>query len=93
MKHSNRFIFGSLTFALTMVLLWSCVQPSGTVQEPLTSLDKEIEEIRPGILEGYLPHEKMPNSLLLVSPPPEEGSAALELDMDAAKRELEALEI
>ena len=86
MKHSYRVMFRSLTFVLTMVLLWSCVQPSDTVQETLTSLDKEIKEIRPGILEGYLPHEKMPNSLLLVSPPPEEGSAALELDMEIATK-------
>jgi acid phosphatase (class A) len=75
-----------MTFALTLVLLGSCVQPSQTVQTPLTSLDKEINEVRPGILEGYLAPENLPNSLLLIPPPPEEGSAAWELDMEMAAK-------
>jgi acid phosphatase (class A) len=48
------------------------------------SLSKELSEISPGILEGYLSKEDIPNSLALVPPPPEEGSAAFLLDQDVA---------
>jgi acid phosphatase (class A) len=81
MKQSKRAMSGSLTFVLAVVLLGSCAS-----SKTLTSLDKEIKEIRPGILEGYLPLQEMPNSLLLVPPPPEEGSAAWELDMEMAAK-------
>jgi acid phosphatase (class A) len=63
----------------------SCGRQDMKVPEVMTSLDKEIKEIRPGILEGYLDPEEMPNSLLLVPPPPEEGSAAWQLDMEIAE--------
>lgn len=86
MKKTMSVMFRSVTFVLILVLVWSCVQPSETKLAPQTSLDKEISEIRPGILQGYLPPENMPNSLLLVSPPPEEGSAAWELDMEMAAK-------
>jgi len=85
MKHSKKALFGSMTFVLAMVLLGSCVQPT-TEKAALTSLDKELKEIRPGYLEGYLPPEQMPNSLLLIPPPPEEGSAAYALDMEMAAK-------
>ena len=64
-----------------LILAGSCTPRTGGEQVLLTSLDKEIKEIRPGILEGYLPPEDLPNSLQLVPPPPEEGSAEWELDM------------
>lgn len=85
MKQKKRVLIGSTIFALAMVLAWSCVQTT-IEQAPLTSLDKELKEIRPGILEGYLSPEEMPNSLLLVPPPPEEGSAAYALDLEEAAR-------
>jgi acid phosphatase (class A) len=49
-------------------------------------LSQEIQEVRPGILEGYLAMEELPNSLLLLPAPPEEGSAAWELDMEIASK-------
>ena len=88
MVHSKKAILRSLTIAMTMLLLWSCGPQTTQTSEAPTSLSKEIKEVRPGILEGYLAFEEMPNSLLLVPPPPEEGSAALELDMEAAKAEI-----
>jgi len=69
-------LFGALLLALFLILSGSC--------KPLTSLDKEIQEVRPGILEGYLAMDEMPNSLFIVPPPPEEGSAAWKLDMEKA---------
>ena len=45
-----------------------------------------VPEIAPGILEGYLPHTALPNSMAVLPPPPAKGSAALALDLDIAKR-------
>jgi len=80
MNRPARAMFGSITIVLVFILAGSSLQSC----KPLTSLDKEIREISPGILEGYLPMDEMPNSLLLVPPPPEEGSAAWDLDMEMA---------
>lgn len=51
-----------------------------------TSLTKEIEEIHPGILQGYLSEEEIPDSLKLVAAPPEAGSAAFKLDQKIANK-------
>ena len=45
-----------------------------------------IREIRPGILEGYLKPETLPNSAALLPPPPADGSAAHELDLTISRR-------
>jgi acid phosphatase (class A) len=68
------------------VLMLSCTQQTATDQQPVTSLSKEIKEIHEGILEGYLSKDEIPNSLKLVPPPPEEGSAAFQLDHEIAAK-------
>ena len=68
------------TAIVLSVLMLSCTQ------QPVTSLSKEIKEIGHGILEGYLSKEEIPNSLKLVPPPPEEGSAAFQLDQEIAEK-------
>ncbi len=68
------------TSIVLSVLMLSCTQ------QPITSLSKEIKEISPGILEGYLSKEEIPNSLMLIPPPPEEGSAAFQLDQEIAAK-------
>jgi len=65
------------------LLTTSCVQQTAQ-EKPITSISKEIPEISKGILKGYLSEEELPNSLKLVSPPPEEGSAAYALDQEMA---------
>jgi acid phosphatase (class A) len=45
-----------------------------------------VPEIRPGLLQGYLPRDAVPNSLALLPPPPAAGSAAFALDEDVARR-------
>lgn len=67
-----------------LVLMFSCTQQAAKEQQVLTSLSKDIKEIHEGILEGYLSKEEVPNSLKLVPPPPEEGSAAFMLDQEMA---------
>ena len=75
-----------LTAIVLSVIMWSCTQQTTTHQQAVTSLSKEIKEISPGILEGYLSKEEIPNSLKLVPPPPEEGSAAFMLDQEIAAK-------
>jgi acid phosphatase (class A) len=73
------------TLAIFVALITgACVQQPALKEKPLTSLSKEIKEIRPGILEGYLGQDEYPNSLSLLPPPPEEGSAAYALDQEKA---------
>jgi len=57
---------------------------NGCATEEKTSDLATLKEIRPGILQGYLSGEELPNSLKLVSPPPEEGSTAFQLDQEIA---------
>jgi acid phosphatase (class A) len=72
-----------LPFLFVFIATSSCVQTS-TQEKPQTSLTLELTELHPGILEGYLSEEELPNSLLLVSPPPKEGSAAYAHDQEMA---------
>lgn len=51
---------------------------------------QQVKEIMPGLLEGYLSREELPNSIALVPPPPEIGSAGYALDQDFAKRAVES---
>ena len=71
---------------LLLLLLWSCNLQTNQSEQPATSLSREIKEVRPGILEGYLSQSEFPNSLMLVPPPPEEGSKAYELDLEFAAK-------
>jgi len=80
-------VFSRLQFITAIVLsviMLSCTQQAVKDQQPITSLSKEIKEIHEGILQGYLSEEEIPNSLQLVPPPPEEGSAAFQLDQEMA---------
>jgi acid phosphatase (class A) len=51
---------------------------------------EQVKEIMPGLLQGYLSKEEIPNSLALIPPPPEEGSVAFALDQEYAKKALES---
>ena len=72
------------TAIVLSVALLSCTQQTAKDQQPITSLSKEIKEVHPGILEGYLSKEDIPNSLKLVPPPPQKGSVAFQLDQEIA---------
>jgi acid phosphatase (class A) len=47
-----------------------------------------MSELRPGYLVGYLATKELPNSLVLLPPPPATGSSALALDEDISRRSL-----
>ena len=74
------------TAIVLSVVILSCTQQTAKDQQAGTSLSKEIKEIHEGILEGYLSKEEMANSLKLIPPPPEEGSAAFMLDQEIAAK-------
>lgn len=57
------------------------------------SLEKQgkpqtVPEIHPGILQGYLPVEMLPDSLALIPPPPVDDSTSFELDQDVSSQSL-----
>lgn len=62
----------------TLLYLSSCT----TVQSP--AAPAPVEEIHPGLLAGYLPTNELPNSLDLLPPPPQPGSAAFARDEEIA---------
>ncbi len=77
-----------ITALLLSVLMLGCSSTQQTVKEQpgVTSLSKDIKEIHKGILEGYLSEDEILNSLKLVPPPPQVGSAAFKLDQEIAAK-------
>lgn len=71
--------------ARTSIFLAVLLLTSGCATQPKTSLSMELREVHPGILQGYLAEEQLPDSLALLPAPPAEGSVALELDQDMAR--------
>lgn len=51
---------------------------------------EHLKEVMPGLLQGYLSEQEMPNSLVLIPPPPEEASVAFALDLEYAKKAVES---
>lgn len=47
---------------------------------------EQLREVMPGLLQGYLSEEEMPNSLMLLPPPPEYTSVSFSIDLEYAKR-------
>ena len=68
-----------MMFLAGLLLFWGCATHTET------SLSREIPEIQPGILQGYLAEDELPDGLTLLPAPPAEGSVALELDQDMAR--------
>ncbi|RKR09522.1 acid phosphatase (class A) [Flavobacterium sp. 90] len=51
---------------------------------------EQLREIMPDLLHGYLKEDEMPNSLILLAPPPEHTSEAFEFDLEYAKKAVKA---
>ena len=51
---------------------------------------EQLKEIMPDLLCGCLSEDEMPNSLVLLSPPPELNSEAFILDLEHAKKAVES---
>ena len=71
-----------------LIFLSSAFIFSACLQEQQTSDLATLMEISPGIVEGYLTKDELPNSLKLLDPPPEVGSAAFNLDQEMAAKYL-----
>lgn len=71
-------LFVSLLWTSIAALVGSCTSAAGGAKLA------PVQEIRPGLLMGYLPKEALINSLALLPPPPVAGSAAFALDEDIA---------
>lgn len=56
--------------------------------ESMDPVVEEVPEIRPGILQGYLPMDAPLDSKRFVPPPPQQGSARQQLDDQVVKRAL-----
>jgi len=78
-NHSLRKIIPVLAF---VAIIAGCAGLKGQ------SKPAAVQEIHPGILAGYLDPETLPNSLALIPPPPEEGSAAHALDEEVSRTNL-----
>jgi len=72
-----------MLLTLAIILAMAGCSRVGTVKIPA-----EVPEIHPGLLAGYLPSEALPNSLALIPPPPEQGSAALAFDEEVSQKAL-----
>ena len=86
MRRPFRIVFIVTLFAGSLV--FSSCKTSKNPQASNT--EQQVKEIAPGILQGYLSKEELPNSLALVPPPPEEGSVAFSLDQEYAKKAVES---
>ena len=82
MKKSH--ITRNCVFLFLAFITLSCYQQKTSEQANPTSVSLSLEEIKPGLLKGYLKKSEFPNSLALLPPPPEEGSIAWQLDQEKA---------
>ena len=81
-KNRHPVVLGLAGLALMSLLLAVCESPDGP------NLPAAVPEIAPGILQGYLASESLPDSLALIPPPPAEGSAAFARDEEASRKGL-----
>ncbi len=81
------FLRSRFLIAITLpILMLGCTSQTKQDQPVITSLSKEIQEISPGVLAGYLSEKEIPNSLQLVPPPPQKGSAAFKFDQALSEK-------
>jgi acid phosphatase (class A) len=84
-KAMNKTILIQKKLLLVMVCLLAL---TGCASVETIKIPAEVPEIHPGLLAGYLPSESLPNSLALIPPPPEAGSAAFALDTAVSRKAL-----
>jgi acid phosphatase (class A) len=69
----------TLRFMTVVILMLSL---NGCAPYNYVKIAKNIKEVYPGQLEGYLKTESLPDSKTLLPPPPQPGSAALDYDRE-----------
>jgi acid phosphatase (class A) len=83
-KEGDIFMIGHAQKILSVLMVFSVIASCGGFQTQ--SKPAAVPEIRPGILAGYLKPEVLPNSLVLLPPPPAQGSAAFALDEEVSQK-------
>ena len=83
MKHVRSMVLCKILLVLTSLAI-----SAGCASFEKQGKPDAVPEIRPGILQGYLPKEMLPNSLALLPPPPTAGSTALALDKEVSRNSL-----
>ena len=73
-----------LKLCLVLGAAIACASPASAQSLPSTNPD-ELPQLRPGVVAGYIPRDKLIDSLALLPPPPEAGSEA-QISDDAARR-------
>ena len=75
-----------LAIAATITLLGApaAAEPAQHCESNVGSPDN-LKELKHGLVEGYLPQNSLPNSLELLSPPPNTSSTAFSLDIETAE--------
>ena len=71
-----------------LIILLFAAFAGGTVYAKKADVVKTIKEIAPGLLEGYLAPEMLPNSLKLLPPPPAADSSAFTVDKTVSEQSL-----
>jgi acid phosphatase (class A) len=84
-KAMNKTILIQKKILLVMVCFLAL---TGCASVETIKIPAEVPEIHPGLLAGYLTTETLPNSLALIPPPPEAGSAAFALDTAVSQKAL-----
>jgi len=85
-----RIKFRIVSIVIAMVISLALADCKTSKPSQASTKEEPLKEIMPGLLQGYLSNEEIPNSLALVPPPPEEGSAAFALDQEYAKKAVES---
>ena len=82
MRNKDNILLGAMLCVLAAIALGGCA----ATEQP--DFPAAVEELAPGILEGYLTAEELPNSLALLPEPPVEGSATFARDEEASQKAL-----
>ncbi|NOQ42586.1 MAG: acid phosphatase, partial [Desulfuromusa sp.] len=75
-------------FYKTLFIFMSIALMAGCASIEKLSNPEPVPEIRPGLLQGYLPTDALPDSLSLLPPPPAAGSTSLTLDEDVSQKSI-----
>jgi acid phosphatase (class A) len=81
----NKAIFGHVKLLCVLACLFLFI---GCASVDTVKIPADVPEIHPGLLAGYLDTEALPNSLELIPPPPDDGSAAMALDEEVSRKAL-----
>lgn len=83
MRHGDILIIRRIFLFLASIIILA-----GCAGFDTRTIPADVPEIHPGILAGYLQPDALPNSLALIPPPPDQGSAAYAFDEEVSRKSL-----